>query len=444
MKARDFVFKKLKDYGFLSDLKTIYLGGELGSRSNEVLFDLITDTLILLNKYNIETKGNLEHYIRNENRRFFSINDLGGFVKNNLEDNYYRQTFPWQFASGLPISKQLCGQIISKLESIYWDYPTNELADLIKSFKNYEKLAPKEGKLSKHSPFFLLPETKLYQIFELMKVTKGLCPFTCEFFEGAQLTGDASPGLQCLGVLRGHLEGNPYFEQFFKYIGNKEESIWKTPFKFMLAPISAQPHYSKLHGHQDEELFNLIIQARMYHLYQLAFADREFSLDQLKSEFMTVKLSAYIHMERASLDPQEEIFLWAPLEEEVSQPQDKESYYGFEFDSQRFTQFIEDFKERLDKYNPLNLKQWFEETLEQPEFYEKYEDLAARMSEYSWVSGQAPKLSWSQFTDLSNEDAWAWLVKHCCIINENQEIRFMSIFDLLEPYSNLNLHSSYK
>jgi len=146
----------------------------------------------------------------------------------------------------------------------------------------------------------------------------------------------------------------------------------------------------------------------------------------------------------ASLDPQEEIFLWAPLEEEVSQPQDKESYYGFEFDSQRFTQFIEDFKERLDKYNPLNLKQWFEETLEQPEFYEKYEDLAARMSEYSWVSGQASKLSWSQFTDLSNEDAWAWLVKHCCNINENQEIRFMSIFDLLEPYSNLNLHSSYK
>ncbi len=140
-----------------------------------------------------------------------------------------------------------------------------------------------------------------------MKLTKGLDPFLCEFHTGDQLVGDAQPKRQDLrvkgpGVVRAHLEGSRYFTEMFKFIEDKGGSIWKDDiaFKFMLAPISAQPHYEELHGNSHEKFYNLLIQARMYHLWKLSTANGGFTLDELKAEFKETTLAEYMRPDRLS------------------------------------------------------------------------------------------------------------------------------------------------
>ncbi len=442
---RNLVHHKLRDYGFLSSLHIDFRGNNyprrsLGTENNRLLFDLIFDTLIVLNKYNEETNGLLNDYKGGMTEKYFTIDDLGGFIKGDLENNQYRQLFKKVFASGLPMSRELCKLIIDKLISLNQWHSMGSLKNLIDKYNLYYKVAPKTGGLtsvtSTHSVYFMLSEVKTYQIFEMMKITKGLCPFTCSFFGEGQLNGDASPGSTDQGVVRAHLEGNSFFANFYKFIENGESSIWKTSFKFMLAPLSAQPHYNELHGHEGEDFFNLIIQARMYHLYQLAFSDIEFSIENLKQEFMTKKLSDYIFLDRAGFDSSDEIFIWAPLVEENG-----ESSYGFEFDSLGFSNFIQEYKKRLDDFNSktLNLRDWFINSLGQSEFFENYVSLVERVVRYSWLTGESPDIKWNVFGKVNSDDAWEWLIRNYCVINQYHEVRLMSIFDLLEPYCNLKL-----
>ncbi len=455
-KFKDFVFGKLRENGLISDLHPDFRGSLLGDQDNKALFDLIVDTLIVLNKYIAETEDqDLLNYLHEVNMHIFSLTSLSGFITGN-NNKYYRSLFTRLFLSGLPMTEELCGTIIFKLNGIkimgiISEDLGGEFESLIEKFEGYKELAPEVIDISSstfsHTSFFLSSITYTRQMYEFTKITMLLDPFLCSFMFENQLTGDSSVTSKEEASVRHHLEGNSFFEYMYEFIDHSQgTSIWKSfvKFKFMLAPISTPAHYYDLHD-RFLKAYNLIIQARMYHLYEITSSGREFSTQELMDEFQSRKIADYIKPEALKEIDAEwkqkygdelsdyfditKMSLWgtSPFSSDVEK-------YGFDFDHEFFADTIEEFKDRLSEFKTSSRSEWFKKILKQEAFYEeKYEILVDLVKQYSWV-GEAPGLLNPSITNLlgiTPRDAWNHFISSFCVIDEHQNIELLNIFDLL-------------
>lgn len=393
--ARKFVYKKLRKYGMLEMLYPSFCEykyrGNLGGRNNKLLFNLVVDTLVALNR--VHRKIDLGEYINSHSKGTFSLTDLSGLVMGDNEPNT-RQFFSVILQSGLPLSKLQTQQIIACLEYILnldkvSNLPTSikfPFTKVIYNFKKYKKYAPLttalSGVASTHSAYFNPLDSKTYQVFELMKITNGFDPLGCIFYERDQTT-DLAHWKFPLGVVRAHLTGNSFYWEMYAWIDHSAENIWKNniEYKFMLAPMLARIHYKEPYV-SNELFFNIIIQARMYHLSQITSVREQLTIRQLSDEFSDTKISDYVKIEKFNkmLDLDIRINgnkrLWEGLDGITFGSEG--DVFGFEFNSEAFSDFIEKFKKRLD-YRFDGEREWFRNTLKQPKLYDRMENLKERL-----------------------------------------------------------------
>lgn len=494
-KARDFVYKELMKNGMLKELHPDFIGGErgthLGEKDNKLFFNLVVDTLVALTRIHrkliiIEKEGGEEFreifdeinsddelglgkYIGSVNEGFFSHTDLSQLIRDDTETSgaFRRRLFRERFQSGIPLSDKETDHLIGKLEKIKGKVEnvlireeTEQLGDIIKRFEEYGKYAPYSttisGTGSSHHPFFMAADSKTYQMYEFMKITNGFDPLGCEFYEMGQTTDDVFPS-NPKGVVRGHLEGNPYvWEMVRKRSSWSSQAFWKdhVKYKFMLAPILANIHYKAPYA-DNEMFFNPILQARLYHLSQIAWGYGNFEPGQLEAEFRTKKVSDYIDIdkfnEHMSQDKQisEDRYLWEEFSQEDFAFIDK-NVFGYDkgvfgtnpsTDSNRFNDFIRRFRENLNQRIFKGVEQWFRENLGQIELFENMQDLAGRTgsmdpngflidTSYSYpeLEGYTPLRPETYFEFFVTKGHYAYVY-----LDEDGtcEFRMSSIFDLL-------------
>ena len=464
--GRDFVYRELMKEGMLKELHPDFIGGEygthLGEKDNKLFFNLVVDTLVTLTRIHrklidIDNGNGLEKHIDSNNKRIFSHTDLSRLIQDDSDysNKYKRRLFSYLFQSGIPMSDKKTQKLIKKLEKIQGEndhiQESEDLEKIIKRFKVYGEYAPfstsVSGPGSTHHPFFMAPDSKTYQMYEFMKITNGFDPLGCIFYEVDQTTDDPSPS-RPRGVVRGHLEDNPYVWEMIRSIDHTKETIWRdhVRYKFMLAPIRADLHYNKpLAG--NEMFFNPIIQARMYHLSQITSASQPLTPEQLETEFRTTKVAEFIDIEEFNrhLDQDKQIdgdrYLW----EEFSQNNFEfidEDVFGYDrgvfglnpsTESERFDQFIEDFERNLDERNINGEEEWFRENLGQIELFENMQGLAERIGTYSPL-GVFPNLEGR--TPLSSERYFEFFFTKAffAYVDGNGKIKISSIFSLLGCY----------